>query len=101
MRRLSAFIANPANQLRWWAFWTVAWLVLDPITMLTPLRHSVPWVNQESLFANFASCGTAWVAAMSYLRARRVDEANLHAKIDRLQAHTEAIAEHHGVTVDR
>ena len=90
LRRFTEVISRPTVQVRWWAFWTVAWIILDPVTMLTGLRHSVPWLNQESLFANFASCGTALVAAWSYLRARRVDEANLHAKLDRL-------AEHHGV----
>lgn len=90
MRRLLRVIADPTVQVRWWAFWTVAWLVLDPVTMFTGLRTSVPWLEEMSLFANFASCGTALVAAWSYLRARRVDESNLHAKLD-------ALAEHHGV----
>ncbi len=58
------------------------WVVLMPVVMLTALSHSVPWLNWESLFANAASCGTAWVAALSYFRARRVDEAQLHSRLD-------------------
>lgn len=84
MRRVIDFISNPRNQIRWWAFWTLAWLVLDPITMLTALKSNIPWLEEMSLFANFASCGTALVAAWSYYRARNVDEANLHQKLDHI-----------------
>lgn len=84
------WFGHPRIQLRFWGIWTIAWLVLLPITLVTGLKTSLEWVVFMSLFANAASCGTAWVAALSYNRARRVDEANLHAKLDRL-------AEHHGV----
>ena len=94
--RLIEFISNPRNQIRWWATWTVLWLLLDPVTMLTPLSHSVPWLNQESLFANFASCGTALVAAWSYFRARNVDEkvdsAAHFEHIETVIGHVEALA---------
>ena len=84
MARVIDFISKPRNQIRFWAFWTMAWLVLDPITMFTGLRSSVPWLEEMSLFANFASCGTALVAAWSYYSAKRVDDANLHAKLDHI-----------------
>lgn len=90
LRRLASFIAQPNVQLRLWGAWTLIWLILMPITLITVLKTSLEWIVWLSLFANVASCGTAWVAALSYHRARRVDEANLHAKLD-------ALAEHHGV----
>lgn len=74
MGALLAFLSDPRHQIRWWASWTVAWLVLTPLTLLTGLRTSVPWLEWMSLFANFASCGTALVAAWAYFRARNVDE---------------------------
>jgi hypothetical protein len=69
-------------QLPLWGFWTIVWLILMPVTLVTTLKVSLEWVVFMSLFANAASCGTAWVAALSYHRARRVDEANLHARHD-------------------
>lgn len=90
MRRLLAFISDPKVQIRWWATWTVLWVIFDPISVVTHLQDRVWWVSQMSDFANFASCGTALVAAWSYLRARKVDEARLHDKLD-------ALALHHGV----
>ena len=84
MKRLGAWIARPEVQLRLWGTWTCIWLVLLPVTLVTALKVSLEWVVFMSLFANAASCGTAWVAALSYHRARRVDEANLHAKLDHI-----------------
>lgn len=77
-------IANPTFQIRWWATWTILWVLIDPVATFTGLQNSVAWVSQMSDFANFASCGTALVAAWSYHRARRVDEANLHRKLDHI-----------------
>lgn len=87
LKRVVEFISAPKVQIRWWAFWTLAWLVLDPVTMLTKLSSNIPWLEEMSLFANFASCGTALVAAWSYFRARNVDEKNLHDKLDHLITH--------------
>lgn len=85
MRRLIlAYISDPTHQVRLWGTLTVVWVVMTPITLLTALAHSLPWLNFLSLFANFASCGTALVAAWSYMRARRVDEAQLHSKLDHI-----------------
>lgn len=88
MSRLLGFIANPRTQVRWWAFWTCAWAVLMPVTLLSFLATSIPWLQFMSLFANFASCGTALVAAWAYLRARSADE-----KVDEAAslAHVEAV----------
>ncbi len=90
MSRLLAFISDPIHQIRLWATFTVVWILMTPVTLLTGLAHSLPWRNCLSLFANFASCGTALVAAWSYHRARKVDEARLHDKLD-------ALGQHHGV----
>lgn len=80
------FTAGP-TQIWIWGIWTIVWVILLPVTMVTALKVSLEWVVFMSLFANCASTGTAWVAAMSYHRARRVDEANLHAKLDHLIEH--------------
>lgn len=90
MTRLLTFLSAPRNQILFWAFWTGMWCLLMPVTLATGLKTSLEWVVFMSLFANAASCGTALVAALAYHRAFRVDQANLHAKLDRL-------AEHHGV----
>jgi hypothetical protein len=90
IQRFGQWVSLPRVQLRLWGTWTCIWLVLMPVTLVTVLKASLEWVVFMSLFANAASCGTAWVAALSYHRARRVDEANLHAKLD-------ALGDHHGV----
>jgi hypothetical protein len=87
LSRFAAWVGLPKVQLRLWGFWTLTWIVLMPVVMLSALNHSVPWLNWESLFANAASCGTAWVAALAYTRARSVDDANLHAKLDHVIEH--------------
>lgn len=87
MQRLLTFISDPIHQIRLWATSTLIWIGLTPVTLLTNLRHSLPWLNFLSLFANVASCGTALVAAWSYHRARRVDEANLHEKLNHIIEH--------------
>lgn len=89
MKFLTRF-GQPRVQIRFWGVWTTLWVVLLPVTLVTALKSSLEWVVFMSLFANAASCGTAWVAALSYHRADRVDKANLHRKLDRL-------AQHHGV----
>lgn len=66
--------SEPRVQLRFWAAWTMVWLFLDPVTMFTGLRSSVPWLEEMSLFANIASCGTAAVAALAYVRAASADQ---------------------------
>lgn len=86
-RWIDAWLERPSVQVRLWATLTVVWILLTPVTMLTSLAEHVSWVSFMSLFANTASCATAWVAAMSYLRARRVDESNLNKKIDHVIAH--------------
>lgn len=87
MHRVVALVTKPKVQIAWWAFWTITWLILDPVTMLTPLSRSIPWLEEMSLFANFASCGTALVAAFSYRSARSVDEKDLHSKLDHIIEH--------------
>lgn len=96
--RLVGFVSDPVNQIRWWASWTVIWVALDPISIVTGLQSRVWWISQMSDFANFASCGTALVAAWSYMRARRVDEANLHAKLDHVIEHHPDIPAYPGGT---
>jgi len=72
MRALHRF-ADPRVQLRFWATWTLIWVVLLPITLVTSLKSSLEWVVFMSLFANAASCGTAAVAALAYVRADSAD----------------------------
>ncbi len=105
MHRIVDFISRPRNQIRWWAAWTVVWIVLDPISVATNLQNRVWWISQMSDFANFASCGTALVAAWSYFRARRVDESlDMPAHIQRIEDAEDrildALARNHGVVMD-
>lgn len=72
MRALHWF-TQPPVQLRFWALWTAVWLILMPITLATFLKVSLEWVVFMSLFANAASCGTAAVAALAYVRADSAD----------------------------
>ena len=95
MSALVEFVSSPRHQIRWWAFWTAAWAVLMPITLLTFLSTSIPWLQFMSLFANFASCGTALVAAWSYFRARsadeKIDSAEHFARIEEAEQRIERI----------
>lgn len=68
-----AWLSRPKVQLRFWALWTGVWVVLMPITLATFLKVSLEWVVFMSLFANAASCGTATVAALAYVRAESAD----------------------------
>jgi polyferredoxin len=76
---------DPRFQVRIWTIFTAMWVVLTPVTMLTVLSSSVPWLEFMSLFANAASCATALVAALAYVRAASAD-----AKADH-------VIEHHGM----
>lgn len=78
LRRFVAYVETPRHQLRLWVTFTVSWMVLTPVTMLTTLAHSVPWLEFMSLFANSASCGTAAVAALAYVRAASADKKASH-----------------------
>lgn len=69
---------HPETQVRIWVVATLAWLVLTPLTMLTFLRGSIPWVAFMSLFANTASCATALVAALAFARATSADRKATH-----------------------
>lgn len=73
MRRLLGALAQraerPRTQVRIWFMFTSIWLALTPVTMVTFLAHSVPWLEFMSLFANSASCATALVAALALVRA--------------------------------
>lgn len=53
--------------------WTAIWTLLLPVTLFTYLKVSLEWVVFMSLFANAASCGTATVAALAYVRAESAD----------------------------
>ena len=72
MRALRWF-SQPKTQLHFWAAWTAVWVVLLPVTLATFLKVSLEWVVFMSLFANAASCGTATVAALAYVRAESAD----------------------------
>ena len=78
MRRRLARFSEPRVQFGFWIGWTLFWLLMDPVTMLTALRSSVPWLEEMSLFANVASCGTAAVASLAYIRAASADEKATH-----------------------
>ena len=78
------WFASPRIQLRFWATWTAVWLVLMPVTLFTVLKVSLEWVVFMSLFANAASCGTAAVAALAYVRAASAD-----LKADHVIDHTD------------
>lgn len=94
MTKFLAFLSDPQHQIRWWAVCTVVWVVMTPITLATSLAHSLPYLNFLSLFANFASCGTALVAAWSYHRARNVDEkVDPEAHFARLEENTVRLEE--------
>lgn len=85
-RALVAWFTAGRTQIWAWGIWTVIWVVLMPVTLVTGLKVSLEWVVFMSLFANCASTGTAWVAAMGYQRSRRVDEADMHKKLDHIIA---------------
>jgi hypothetical protein len=84
MRNALNRFAEPRVQIWIWGIWTVVWVVLMPITLVTTLKVSLEWVVFMSLFANCASTATAWVAALGYLRSRAVHEATLDARLDSL-----------------
>lgn len=67
------WFTQPQVQLKFWAIWTVVWTLLIPVTLASGLRDSLEWVTFMSLFANAASCGTATVAALAYVRAESAD----------------------------
>lgn len=52
-----------------------------------------------SLFANCASTGTAWVAAMSYGRSKSVADERLNDKLDTIHQNQVKIIKHHGLDV--
>lgn len=87
-RLLCNWFTSGRTQIWAWGIWTVIWVVLMPITLVTALKVSLEWVVFMSLFANCASTGTAWVAAMGYQRSRKVDEANMHEKLDHIIKHS-------------
>ena len=99
MNRFTKWFIAPKTQIMAWGIWTLVWLVLMPITLASGLKTSLEWVVFMSLFANCASTGTAWVAAMSYGRSKAVDDANLDAKLTehhaavsaKIKAHHEAV----------
>lgn len=93
MSRIGDWVGRPDVQRRIWGWATIAWMVLTPITMVTLLASRVWWVSFMSLFANTASCATAWVASNSYERARRVDESQVRARLDHIIEHHPDIPE--------
>lgn len=47
-------------------FWLIAtWIVLTPVTFLTPLKDSVTWVIILSLYANIEASAAALAASRS------------------------------------
>lgn len=68
------WLQRPSVQVRLWSVFTIVWIVMTPVTLVTALAHSIPWLNFLSLFANTASCGTAAVAALAYHRAANADQ---------------------------
>lgn len=77
--RLQAWIAGVS---------LVVWGLLSPVTMLTGLRGSLPWLTFASLFANVATCFGWWVAALVQLRAERIEANSTQAAT---LAHVEAM----------
>ena len=83
---LGAKFARPRVQLWVWGVFTLIWVVLMPIAEFTLLGISLRWIVFQSSFANVASCGTAWVAAMAYLRAHDAHDAAERAAADAKEA---------------
>lgn len=78
MLRLLAVVERPSVQVKLWTVATAMWVLLTPVTMLSALAHSVPWLEFMSLFANSASCATALVAALAYVHAESANRKASH-----------------------
>lgn len=93
VRQFSLWIAAPNRQVRIAGLCTVLWLILSPITMLTALRASIPWLTAASLFANVATCFGWWVAAWANQRASNVEaRTDEMASLQHIEQLTEGIA---------
>lgn len=99
MNRFVHWFIAPKTQIWAWGIWTLVWLVLMPITLSSGLKTSLEWVVFMSLFANCASTGTAWVAAMSYGRSKSVADERLNDKLDTIHQNQVKIIKHHGLDV--
>ncbi len=97
VNRFTKWFIAPKTQIMAWGIWTLVWLVLMPITLASGLKTSLEWVVFMSLFANCASTGTAWVAAMSYGRSKAVDDDHLREQLNMIHTNQRMIVEHHGL----
>lgn len=107
MKRFVPWIAGPGRQVRIAGWCTIVWLLLSPVTMLTALRSSLPWLTAASLFANVATCFGWWVAAWANQRASNVEAATeematlrhveeVVARLEQLIEQVEKVDESHG-----